>query len=85
MSVRHLGSNPLLFTTTLMLASNGRVNIVIQVVTILVAVTLMLCGRNPKTRLSVKGLILAREVDTIIAAGSVATALGQGAGALGQL
>jgi hypothetical protein len=85
MSVRHLGSDPLLLTTTLMLASNSRVDIVIQVVTILIAVTLVLCGRNPKSRLSVKGLILAREVNTITTAGSIATALGQGAGALGQL
>jgi hypothetical protein len=85
MSIRHLSSNPLLLATALMLASNGRVDIVIKVVTIFVAVTLVLCGRNPKTRLPIKGLVLAREVNTITAAGSVATALRQGAGALGQL
>jgi hypothetical protein len=82
MSVRHLCSNPLLLTTTLMLASNGRVDIVIKVVTVFVAVTLVLCGRNPKTRLPVKGLVLTREVNPLTAAGSVTTALGQGAGAL---
>jgi hypothetical protein len=85
MSIRHLSSNPLLLATALMLASNGRVDIVIKVVTIFVAITLVLCGRNPKTRLPIKGLVLAREVNTITAAGSVATALRQGAGALGQL
>jgi hypothetical protein len=84
--VRRLSSNnPLLLATTLVLASNGRVDIIVKVVTVIVAVTLMLGGRNPETRLPVKGLILTREVMAFATAGSVAAALRQGAGTLGQL
>jgi hypothetical protein len=59
-----------------MLASNGRVDIIVQVITVIVAVTLVLSGRDPETGLPVKGLILAREVVALTTAGSIAAALG---------
>lgn len=69
-----------------MLASNSRVDIVIKVVTVFVTVTLVLRSRNPETRFpAVKRLILAGQINPVTATGSVATALGQGSGALGEL
>lgn len=87
LSARRLSSDwPLLLTTTLVLASNSRVDVVVKVVTVFVAVTLVLRGRDPETRFpAVKRLVLTRQINTVTATGSIATALGQGAGALGQL
>jgi hypothetical protein len=59
-----------------MLASNGGVDIIVQVITVIVAVTLVLSGRDPETGLPVKGLILAGEVVALTTPGSIAAALG---------
>jgi hypothetical protein len=85
-STRRLCGNSLLLTTTLVLASNRGVDVIIEVVTVFIAVTLVLRGRDPKTRFpAVKRLVLSRKVNTVTAASSVATTLGQSAGALREL
>lgn len=91
-SVRRLGSNVSLVLTAALLASQSRVNIIViilEIITVLVAaVALMLGSGDPKSGLPVvEGLILAREVMTLALTltGGVAAALGEGAGALGQL
>jgi hypothetical protein len=68
-----------------MLACNGRVDVIVDIITVLITVTLVLRGRDPETRLPLKRLVLTGEVNTITAAGSIAAALGQGARALRQL
>lgn len=70
----------------MVLAGNrGRVFIV-KLITVLVAVTLVLRGRNPQTRLAIKGLVLSREVNTLtVATALVAAALGKGPGSLREL
>jgi hypothetical protein len=87
MSVRRLCSdNPLLLTTALMLASNSGVDIVIEVVTVFVTVTLVLCGGDPEAGFpAVEWLVLAGKVMAFAAAGSVAATLRQSTGALRQL
>ena len=85
-SARRLCSDGSLLLAATLLASNGRVDVVIEVITVFVAVTLVLRSRDPETRLPVvEGLVLAGQIDTITAAGSIASALGQSAGALRQL
>lgn len=67
-----------------MLASNGGRGIILEILAVLVAVTLVLGGGDPKTGLpAIKGLVLAREVDTLAVA--VAAALRESARALRQL
>jgi hypothetical protein len=85
--VRRLSSNdPLVLTTTLVLTSDGGGNVVIKVVAILIAVTLVLASRDPQAGLSVEGLVLAREINTLAeVAVLVATTLREGARSLGEL
>ena len=82
-----LSSNdPLVFTTALVLTSDGGVNIVIKVLTVVVAVALVLGGRDPQARFPIEGLVLAREVDTLThVAVLVAAALRESARSLGEL
>ena len=69
-----------------MLAGNGGCVLVLKLVTVLVAIVLVLRGRDPQTRLPVQGLVLAREVDTLtVATALVAAALRKGARSLGEL
>jgi hypothetical protein len=86
-SVGRLSSNdPLVLTTTLVLTSDGGVDIIIKVLTVVVAVTLMLLGGDPQARLPVEGLVLARKVNALThVAVLVATALRKGARSLGEL
>jgi hypothetical protein len=85
-SVRRLSSHrPLVLPTTLVLTSNSGGQVVVKLILVVVAVTLVLCGWDPKTRLPVvHGLVLAREVNSL-ALMTVAATLGEGAGALGEL
>lgn len=69
-----------------MLAGNGGVEIIIEVVTVFVAVTLVLGGWDPETRLpAIKRLVLTRKINAVTTTGGVPAALGQSTGALGQL
>ena len=70
-----------------MLAGNGGVNIVIEIITIIVAVTLMLCSGDPEARLpAVEGLVLTGQINTIAALAVLVTAtLGKGTRALREL
>jgi hypothetical protein len=68
-----------------MLTSDSRGNIVIEIVTVLVAVALVLGSRDPQARLPVEGLVLAREVNTLAkVAVLVAATLREGARSLGE-
>ena len=70
----------LLLSATVVLASNGRCVFFIKLVTVLIAVTLVLSGRDPQTRLPVKGLVLSGEIDALtVATALVAAALGKSA------
>lgn len=81
-SVGHLSSNnPLVLATTLMFASNSGVDVVVKVLTVLVAITVVLRCGNPETRLPVEGLVLAGKVDTL-AVVTVAAALRESARSL---
>jgi hypothetical protein len=73
-------NRPLLFTAS-SLSGDGRWDIVLQVLIVVSVTSLVLRGRNPKTRLSViKGLILVREIDTLlVVTGGVLATLGKGA------
>jgi hypothetical protein len=74
-SVTHLSSHhSLLLSAALVLAGNGGCVLVFKLVTVLVAVTLVLRGRNPQTRLPVKSLVLSREVDALAVATALVTA-----------
>jgi hypothetical protein len=85
--VRRLSSyDPLVLTTTLVLTSDGGGDVVIKVVTILIAVALVLASRDPQAGLPIEGLVLSREVNTLAkVAVLVATTLGEGARSLGEL
>lgn len=88
-SVRRLSShNPLIVSAALMLTSNGGGVVVVKVmlITVLISVACMFRGRDPQARFPVEGLVLSREVNALaVAAALVATALGKGAGSLGEL
>lgn len=84
--MRRLSSNnPLVLATALVLTSDGGSDIVVKIFA-LVAVALVLLGRNPQARLPVEGLVLAREVNTLAhVAVLVAATLRKGARSLGEL
>ena len=68
-----------------MLTSNNGGHIVVKLITVFIAVTLVLSSWNPETGLPVvHGLVLAREVNSLTLV-TVAAALGESAGALGEL
>jgi hypothetical protein len=76
---------PLLLPAAL-LASDGGRDVVVVDLAIFVAVTLMLSSGDPEARLTIHGLILARQINTLTTlAVLVATALRKRAGALGEL
>jgi len=86
-SARSLYSDvPLILPATLFTSGCGR-DIIIDIVTVLVFVTLVFRGRNPQTGLpAVEGLVLAREVNTVVTvAALVAAALGEGTRTLREL
>lgn len=75
---------PLLLATAL-LGGDGGVDIVIDVVAVVVAVALMLGGRNPEPRLAVERLVLVGEINAITTASGITATLRQGARALREL
>lgn len=85
--VKHLSSHhSLLLAAALVLAGNGGCVFVLELITVLVAVTLVLSSRDPQARLPVQGLVLAREVDALtMATALVAAALRKGTRSLGEL
>jgi hypothetical protein len=84
--VRRLCNNVSLVLAAALLRGNGRADIVIKLIAVLVSVTLVLRGRNPETRLPVvEGLVLAAQVNGITVTGLVTAALRKRARALRQL
>jgi hypothetical protein len=82
---RRLCRNGPLVLAAALLTSNGGGHVVFKLITVFVAVTLVFSGGDPETGLPViHGLVLAREVNSL-ALVTVAAALGESAGALGEL